>query len=361
MELDLNLDLPYGTLELPGISGQLRTTPGDFIVEEIPLYEASGVGQHLYVNITKEKLTTREVQRGLAEAFSLPYKAIGFAGMKDKFARTTQTFSLLVGHVHDEFLHAAPARITEQMPVLVNWVRLHGNKLKKGHLLGNRFTITITQAAVPGEQALARAVAIAASLRSSGLPNFYGPQRLGQNGANVRRGWEILHSDTWMSNRWLRNLLLASVQSYLCNRYLALRHQRGLFATVLNGDIAKKYETGGLFIVKEQQAEQVRYEQQEISFTAPIYGPKMWQAEAEAHELEQEILAVHGIEMASLSKAKLMGSRRLGRVLLNDLSVALTEAGLVVQFSLPKGAFATTVLREFMKIDDNMLAQTPEE
>ena len=355
VELDLNL--PYSTEGLPGVGGQLRAAPDTFIVEEIPLYEASGAGQHLYVNVTKEELTTREVQRGLAEAFDLPYRAVGFAGMKDKYARATQTFSLLVGHVDESFLEAAPDRIGAKTPVTVNWVRLHRNKIKKGHLLGNRFTITITQPSVDGEIAMARAEAIAEQLRGCGLPNFYGPQRLGQNGSNVRRGWELLRGEKRIANRWLRSLLLASVQSYLCNRYLALRQQEGWFARLLTGDIAKKHDTGGLFVVADQAAEQSRYVQKEISFTAPIYGPKMWEAEAEAGELEQGVLAESGLDIASLARAKMMGTRRLGRILLNDLSVTRKGTDIVVAFSLPKGAFATTVLREFMKVPDDQLAQ----
>lgn len=372
--MEFDFELPYITQDLPGIGGQLRATPEDFVVEEIPLYEASGVGQHLYVNITKEKLTTRDVQRGLADAFGLPYKAVGFAGMKDKFARTTQTFSLLVGHVDDAFLQAAPGRIAAKTPVTVNWVRLHRNKLKKGHLLGNRFTISVSKPALSGEDALGAAQKIATHLRETGLPNFYGPQRLGQNGANVRRGLQILHGEKRQSNRWLRSLLLASVQSYLCNRYLARRQQRGQFSQILTGDIAKKYDTGGLFVVEDQPTDQQRYQQKEISFTAPIYGPKMWQAEAESGQLEAEILHESGLEMDALARAKLMGTRRLGRILLGDLTVrpsatggsdvansGIANSGIVVQFSLPKGAFATTVLRELMKVDDDLLAQAPDE
>ena len=355
VELDLNL--PYSTEGLPGVGGQLRAAPDTFIVEEIPLYEASGAGQHLYVNVTKEELTTREVQRGLAEAFDLPYRAVGFAGMKDKYARATQTFSLLVGHVDESFLEAAPDRIGAKTPVTVNWVRLHRNKIKKGHLLGNCFTITITQPSVDDEIAMARAEAIAEQLQGCGLPNFYGPQRLGQNGGNVRRGWELLRGEKRMANRWLRSLLLASVQSYMCNRYLALRQQQGGFARLLTGDIAKKHDTGGLFVVADQTAEQSRFERKEISFTAPIYGPKMWEAEAESGELEQAILAESGLDLASLARAKMMGTRRLGRILLNDLSVSRKGTDIVVAFSLPKGAFATTVLREFMKVPNDQLAQ----
>ena len=357
-DVELDLRLPYCTEGLPGLGGQLRSAPDAFVVEEIPLYEASGEGQHLYVNITKEELTSREVQQGLAEAFDLPYRAVGFAGMKDKHARATQTFSLLVGHVDDEFLKAAPARIGEKAPVTVNWVRLHRNKLKKGHLLGNRFTITVTRPSVDGEEAMARATAIAEKVRNSGLPNYYGPQRLGQNGANVRRGWELLQGNKRMANRWLRSLLLASVQSYLCNRYLALRQQKDSFTTLLTGDIAKKHDTGGLFVVADQAAEQGRFERKEISFTAPIYGPKMWEAEAEAGALELEIWTESGLDMGALARAKKMGTRRLGRILLNDLSVRQKGKDIVVAFSLPKGAFATTVLREFMKVSDDLLAQT---
>jgi len=178
VELDLNL--PYSTEGLPGVGGQLRAAPDTFVVEEIPLYEASGTGQHLYVNITKEALTSREVQRGLAEAFDLPYRAVGFAGMKDKHARATQTFSLLVGHVDEKFVRAAPERISAKTPVTVNWVRLHRNKLKKGHLLGNRFTITVTRPSVDGELAMERAAAIAEWLRGRGLPNYYGRNAWGK-------------------------------------------------------------------------------------------------------------------------------------------------------------------------------------
>jgi tRNA pseudouridine13 synthase len=359
--VDLNLELPYSTGEMPGLGGQLRAAPEAFIVEEIPLYEASGNGQHLYVNVTKENLTTREVARSLAETFDLPNGAVGFAGMKDKFARTTQTFSLLVGHVDEAFVREAPSRISGKSPVAVNWARLHRNKLKKGHLLGNRFTITVADLSVEGEQAKKWANAIADQVRGRGLPNFYGPQRLGQNGANVRRGWELLQGEKRMSNRWLRSLLLASVQSYLCNRYLALRQEQGCFTRLMAGDIAKKHDTGGLFVVENQAEEQSRFDEKEISFTAPIYGPKMWNAEAEAGELEQAVLEGSGLELDVFAKAKMMGTRRLGRILVEDLSVKWEGNRSVVSFSLPKGAFATTVLREFMKVPDDLLAQAADD
>lgn len=355
----LVFDLPYISAALPGIGGQLRATPDHFIVEEVPLYHPSGEGQHLYVNLTKEALTTRDVQEKLADLFKLPNGAIGFAGMKDKYARTTQTFSLNVGHVDEGFVQDAFERAQVHLPVTVNWVKLHRNKLKLGHLLGNKFVVTITDLAGEGAAVQQQAEAIATVIRNRGLPNYYGPQRLGTHGSNVRRGLELILGHKQIRNRWVSNLLKASVQSYLCNRYLARRFDADYFDSLMVGDVAKKYDTGGLFEVEDLAAEQPRYEQKAISFTAPMYGPKMWAAQGPAGEFEAAVLHDEGLTIEQLGKARLNGTRRMGRLLLDDLVVEPVEIGLRLSFSLPKGAFATTVLREFMKVADDELATLP--
>ncbi len=349
LDSDLELKLPYVTGDLPGIGGALRATPDHFVVEELPLYLPQGEGQHLYVRLTKVGLTTKEVQARLAQIFGVGRDAVGFAGMKDKVARTTQTFSINVGFVDDRFVADAPARIQDQLPVEVHWCQLHRNKLKPGHLLGNRFRITVTDLALPADEVLRRAEAIAQRLRRPGVPNFFGPQRFGPGGANVRQGLEILLGRRTKQDRWLRRFLISSYQSYLCNRYLARRLERGAFHRLLAGDVAKKYDTGGMFQVEDLAAEQARYEAQEISFTAPIYGPKMWPATDGAGALEQEILDEAAITLEHLRRARVEGTRRLGRLLVPDLQLSIQEDGLMVEFALPKGAFATTVLREFMK------------
>ncbi|MCB0115655.1 MAG: tRNA pseudouridine(13) synthase TruD [Caldilineaceae bacterium] len=359
LDRELKLSLPYISADLPGVGGQLRASPDHFVVEEVPLYEPIGEGQHLYVNLTKQEMTTRDVQKKLASIFNLPNGEVGFAGMKDKYARTTQTFSLNVGHVDSAFVDAAAVRIEEALPVTVHWVNLHRNKLKAGHLLGNRFSIRVTEMDLPVDEAFQRAQTIVAQIQARGLPNFYGPQRLGQQGSNVLRGFELIVGQRKMKDRWLRDLLRASVQSYMCNRYLAERVERGLFDQVILGDVAKKYDTGGLFEVTDVDAEQPRYERKEISFTAPIYGPKMWITTGDAGALEEAVLAESGVTLDDLHKAHLTGTRRMGRLIFADLQVQPHETGLNVRFFLPKGAFATTVLREIMKVDDNALASIP--
>jgi len=360
-DVDLDFSLPYLTVGLPGVGGVLRATAEDFVVEEVGLYDAAGDGQHLYVNLTKSGLTTKDVQLRLARLFGLDRESVGFAGMKDKYAQTTQTFSLSVGHRPAGFAEEAAQRIAAELPVTVNWAQFHRNKLRLGHLLGNRFRIRITQLAVPPATALERGQTIAAEIVQRGLPNYFGVQRMGHNGSNVRRGLDVLTGERQKLDKWLRRFLISSYQSYLCNRYLVRRLEAGAFDRLLAGDVAKKYATGGMFDVVDLDAEQPRYTAQEISFTAPLFGPKMWAAQAEAGELETSVLAASPATMEDLTRAHVEGTRRLGRLLVPDLSVTLDGDALVASFMLTKGAFATVVMREFMKVDDDNLSVVEED
>ena len=345
--MDSSLWLPYVTKDLPGISGQIRSRPEHFVVEEMPVFEPTGEGSHLFVNVTREGHTTRGLSRRLASLFGLGMKDIGYAGLKDKGSRSTQTFSIPLDDI-DEDITGISDLIKEHLPVTVNWARPHRRKLRAGQLLGNRFTITVTGLDIPLEEAFHRAEAIAGSLRDSGLPNYYGPQRVGEEGENLRRGYEIIKGRRSLSDRWLRRFLVSSYLSHLCNRYLTHRLESGAFESLLIGDIAKKYDTGGMFVVEDFDKEQVRYEAKEISFTAPIYGPRMWEAEGPSGVLERAIFDGAGISLEELKRLGVRGSRRLGRIL-PDLDVCPVSDGLVLKFTLPKGAYATTVLREIMK------------
>lgn len=345
------MDLPCLTQDLPGVGGRIREKNEYFIVEEVPLYETSGEGDHLYVNLTREGMTTRDIQKKLAEIFDVDLERVGCAGMKDKNARATQTFSIEIGKTESESLEDVEEKITENLPVTVNWLRMHTNKLRAGHLLGNRFTIKIT--GIEGELivALEKARAIADRIMERGLPNFYGPQRFGLNGENVSKGFNIIQGNYNEEDKWLRRLLISSYQSYLCNQYMVKRIESGFFDKILKGDIAKKYDTGGLFMVEDLAAEQSRYENKEISFTAPIYGSKMMQARGPSGEMEAGVLKEAEMSMEQLSNSGANGTRRLGRVLVSDLELKGIEDGLEVKFFLPKGAFATILLREIMKKD----------
>lgn len=333
------LPLPFVTGHLPGIGGSIKLAPEHFIVEEVPLYEAEGSGPHVYINLTRAGWTTRDVAIQLGQCFDVAVRDIGYAGLKDRQALTTQTFS-----VPGIDPAAAAARIMDRLPFQVNWVRAHRNKLRPGHLLGNRFTIFVAD---PVADARPRAEAIARALLDQGLPNFYGPQRFGRTGDNAVQGYQVLLG-RGPRQRWLRDLLVSAFQAAVFNLYLVRRLEAGLFFSLLQGDVAKKHATGGLFIVEDPAREQPRFAAREISHTGPMVGTKMMAASGPAGELEADVLAEIEVSPATYKKAGVMGSRRLGRLLIADLEMS-SQPGLWLRFQLPKGAYATNVLREFMK------------
>jgi tRNA pseudouridine13 synthase len=334
--------IPFITAGLPGCGGQIKAQPDHFIVEEVPLYEASGEGPHLYVCLTREGWTTRQVVEALARLLELRPRDIGYAGLKDRHARCTQVFSL------PSLAPSAARRIESELPFRVLWVRHHRNKLKPGHLLGNRFQITISDLDVSAAEAHTRAGHIAAALAQRGLPNFFGPQRFGNDGANVNRGHDVLIGG-WERDKWLRRLVISAYQSYLFNRYLARRMALGWFDHLVAGDVAKKTDTGGMFNVQDPAVEQSRYARGEITFTGPMYGTKMWAAGAAAGELETAILAEAGLTLENFAQARVEGTRRPGRLALPTIDYSSGDDGLHLAFFLPKGSYATIVVREFTK------------
>jgi tRNA pseudouridine13 synthase len=344
MTMFMNADeLPYLTDDLPGVSGEIKVEPAHFVVEELPLYEPSGQGQHVYVRLTREGWTTRALENEMARLFGLRDVDVGCAGRKDKHARTTQTFSLNLPNVDEA---EVARRIEENLPVELEWVERHRNKIRAGHLLGNRFRIVVLG---PDADALPRAEAIVQALQERGLPNFYGPQRFGREGDNAERGREVLLTGRGPRQRWLRRLLLRAYQSALFNTWLVARIRRGWFQRLLVGDVAKKRDTGGLFEVEDADAEQPRFDRDEITYTGPIYGSRMWWAAGDSGDLEHSVLDEATVTEEMLDRERLSGSRRRARLALEDLDVEYHPDGLLFTFSLPKGSYATTLLREVMK------------
>jgi tRNA pseudouridine13 synthase len=238
----------------------------------------------------------------------------------------------------------------------VSWAKLHRNKLRPGHLVGNRFRILVRDPVawsrdnVDGDPAiLDRASAIAQALADRGVPNFFGSQRFGLTGDNAERGRRILVEGDRVGS-WQRRFFLSAYQSALFNLWLTERMRRGWYPRLLEGDIAKKTDTGGLFLVEDIDAEEPRWRQREIVYTGPIYGSKMRWPEAEPGQMERNVLAGQGVTDALLDAVRLAGSRRRGVVFLDDLQIEPAADGLWFAFALPKGSYATTVLREFMKV-----------
>lgn len=326
-----------------GTGGTLRGEAQDFRVEEVPAYPFAGEGAHLYLQVEKTGHTTAHVVRELCAQLGVRDRDVGVAGLKDRHAVTTQWLSI-------------PDRYEERLGTFaLDGVRIltttrHGNKLGMGHLRGNRFVVRVRGAAgtAPG------AAATLADLAARGVPNYFGPQRFGLGGLNAEEGLRVLRGESRLRDPRVRRFLTSSVQSAVFNAFVSLRLERGVFAAVLSGDMAKKHATGGVFLVEDAAAESLRAQAGEISATGTLFGRKVRPLTLDAGALEAEALATFGLSPAAFSSR--LGDRRLTRVFPEETGITATEDGYVATFTLPKGSFATSVLREIMKSDVDFTA-----
>ncbi|MCL4296589.1 MAG: tRNA pseudouridine(13) synthase TruD [Anaerolineae bacterium] len=398
------MNLPYLTTDLPGIGGQLKTEPEDFFVEEIPLYSPAGQGQHVYVEIEKRGLSTYVAIKMIARALNISPGDIGHAGLKDAQAVTRQTLSI------DRVTPEAVA--TLNIPhIKILRVNRHYNKLKIGHLAGNRFVIRVRQVA---PEVLPRAEAIVATLVQKGVPNFFGEQRFGHRENTHLLGETLVRRDEaefvaqylgrpqpheaphiqaarqlidegrwnealahWPSNlpderrvlaailkagglseaafdaleAKLKSFFVSAFQSQLFNELLVSRLDT--LDRLENGDVAYIHGRGAAFVVVDAAVEQPRADRFEISPSGPLFGPKTLMAEGEPGQRERAVLAAKGLTLEDFKVPglKLEGARRPFRINLKQAKIEWDE-GLLISFELQPGAYATTVMAEIMKNND---------
>jgi tRNA pseudouridine13 synthase len=330
--------------DLPATGGRIKVEPEDFLVEEIPSYEPSGTGEHLYLWVEKRDLTGDEAIRRLSLAFDVPRGRIGAAGTKDRRAVTRQWLS-----VETPISPAALPDPGEGLSILE--ASRHTNRLRTGHLRGNRFRVRIREASDP-----AAARPVVDRIAALGLPNFFGPQRFGREGETARWGLSLLTAGKVpgrvFRNRSLRRLALSAGQAVLYNDYLSRRIADGLYRKVLPGDVLKKTQTGGLFSAEPDSVatEQSRLDAGEVVHAGPIFGRKTFPAHHEAEKREREVLESHGVGQDVFKKhgKLLQGTRRPDIVYPDGLELTTDGDDLVLSFTLPSGSYATVLLAEVM-------------
>jgi tRNA pseudouridine13 synthase len=395
--------LPFLTRDYPGIGGRLKTELDDFIVEEIPLYQPCGDGRHCYAFVEKRGLSTYQLVSALARALDVLPEAVGYAGLKDGRAVTRQLISI-------DGVEPARVQTLGLAGIRVLWVSRHRNKLKLGHLAGNRFSIRVRGIDQDAREA---AAAVLAELGRRGVPNYYGEQRFGQRQnthllgrallqgdgsgfvreylgrpqpgeradlraaraaveagdyAGALAGWPPgLREERWLLaalvkrqgdtsqvvstlDKKLRRLFATAYQSHLFNRLLAQRIDT--LDRLELGDVAFIHASGAAFVVQDPAVEQPRADRFEISPSGPLFGPKVLLGEGQPGQRERAALAESGLSLADfrLPGVRLDGARRPFRVPLTEVEVGWDD-GLVLQFCLPPGSYATEVLREVMKHD----------
>lgn len=340
--------LPYLTADLPGIGGTLKQSPADFEVEEIPAYEPAGAGEHLFVWIEKRGRSAAELADHVARTLGLKLQQVGTAGLKDRQAITRQYVCVPAA------CEEAVERLNcEGFEVLA--ARRHTNKLKTGHLRGNRFSILVRDVADEAEE---RAKVIAERIERSGFPNYFGPQRFGNAGETLALGFDLLKRRQSRrlparQRKWLTRLALSAAQSHLFNRALTNRLAEDRLQQVIIGDVMQVVASGGCFVVDDVEREQPRFDVWETVVTGPIFGPKMKRPTGRVAEQEARVLQEHeltGEEFREFGKLTL-GTRRPYLIRPSEFSVMRENDGMRFCFTLPSGVYATTLLREFMKID----------
>jgi len=341
---------PRLTGDLPGIGGRLRARPEDFRVTEIPAYDADGgPDRHLLFRLTKRGIATQTALRELARHCGLPRAAFGVAGLKDRDAVTVQTVSAPV--------EAAAALATFSHPDLrVEEPRPHSQKLRRGHLRGNRFEVVVRGPDGGPEEARARVEAKSRALvDAGGLPNHFGGQRLGHGLVNVDRGLAVLGRGRAQRRD---QFVLSALQSALFNLHLQRRQREGTLRRVLAGDLLRKRDTGGMFPSEDPPTDQARLDAGELEITGPMFGGRMRRPPpgSPADDLEAGTLAEMGIPREAweaMGKAA-PGTRRTLQVDAVPRPEVVGDddglgPGLLLRFALPAGSFATVLCSELQE------------
>ncbi|SFV90445.1 tRNA pseudouridine 13 synthase [hydrothermal vent metagenome] len=330
-------------------------SPRDFTVEEIPLYAFSGEGEHLVLKVRKKEMTTWEMLDAISNHLGIRRRDIGYAGLKDKHAMTIQYISL-------------PAKLQERLEsfahekIKILEMTRHNNKIRVGHLKGNRFEIRLKK--VLGVQK-DKLDSVLKWIKTNGVPNYFGNQRFGTNGNNWEDGKKLLDGTLKMRDRKTREFLMGSYQSYLFNQWLAKRMEINLllqefgeaeteklmqlpqgtlkgtktqpnFYKLLEGELMMHYPYGKLFAAEDTADEAARFATKDTAPTGLIPGTKTRRAEGSAGIIEQMFD----------EPIKLYGARRYAWVQVTDISKRYVEekAHYELGFTLPKGSYATNVL-----------------
>lgn len=341
---DYPLDWAYAYGE-PGCHGTIRSTPEEFQVDEVLGYQPDGEGNHALLHLRKRNTNTEWLARQLAQFASVEPKEVGYAGLKDRHAVTTQYFSVnLSGRAEPDWsaLNSDDVQILE--------VARHGRKLRRGGLRENRFVITLRD--LHGDcgalqQRLQR-------ISEEGVPNYFGEQRFGRDGNNLRLADGLFSGVVNERDRHRRGLYLSAARSWLFNCVLSERVAAGNWQQALPGEaLLQPYSrsTLTLRVINDEIRERIRKGMLQPS--APLWGKGVSTAQGAAAELEKRTLAEEGLFRHGLEAAGMEQERRALRLLPRQLQWQwLEDRGVRLSFSLPAGGYATAVLRELVQLRD---------
>lgn len=326
----------------PALTGRLRATPEDFVVEEQLGYGPSGDGEHVFLRIRKRGRNTHDLARAIARLAGVPQVAVGYAGLKDRNAVTTQHFTVqLPGRESPDW------SALEDDSVEILDVARHHRKIRRGGLRGNRFRLRVS--AVKGDRA--QAERILGMVRERGVPNYFGAQRFGRQGSNLVRAGELLAGRGRRPNREQRGILLSAARSQLFNEVLAARVAAASWNRAIDGDVLLLAGSQRQFAFDPDDAtlpERVRT--LDVHPSGPLCGraSRALVPTADALQLEQAALVDWQDWIDGLARLGLDADRRALRLVVDDLQWQWHGDALEIAFGLTAGAYATAVVRELV-------------
>ncbi|MDB6164787.1 MAG: truD [Xanthomonadaceae bacterium] len=328
------------------LSARMRASPDDFRVEEVDSFPATGSGEHLLLTIEKRQANTAHVAAKLAQWAGIPAMGVSYAGLKDRHAVTRQRFS-----VHLPKRVAPDLALLESPEIRIVQSEWHSRKLPRGALAGNRFEIMLRDVEGDADQVEMRL----RTIREHGVPNYFGEQRFGRFGDNVANALKMFAGRR--VGRDQRTLLLSAARSELFNRVLSARVSAGNWNRGLPGEVWMLDGSRSVFGPEAWSEElAARLASFDIHPTAPLWGRGSLRTCDDALALEASVLGEPAaLELcAGLEAAGLTQERRATRMWVPDLQWQLDGSSLRLSFSLPPGAYATTLLAELGAVSDRL-------
>ena len=331
----------------------------DFVVTEIPLYEFSGEGEHLVLKIRKKDLATWDAIEILAKFLNCSSRDFGYAGLKDKNAMTVQSIS-----VHRKYEEKLKSFQHENLKILET--TYHNNKIKVGHLKGNKFFIRLKRVGAIEKRKIEEALGL---IVTNGIPNYFGFQRFGIDGDNYKKGKDIIDGKLKEKRRNLKQMYINAYQSYLFNSWLSkrieisklieafepkeiyqrlnlpldvvkqMKKQKHPFK-LITGDLLSHYPFGKIFTIEDLDEESQKFNDRDRVPTGLLSGKRVKNSVDLAYEIEKEFEAHTGED----------GVRRFAWIFPEDISSNYKEDKnwMELQFYLPKGSYATEVIAEII-------------
>jgi tRNA pseudouridine13 synthase len=326
----------------PKSTGQLRSKMSDFKVFERLPFEPCGEGEHLFVHIRKTGANTIVVARELAKYFKVKEGLVSYAGMKDRFAVTEQWFGI---HLPGKAIYDLSDLTIEGVEVLS--IKRHNKKLRIGALSGNSFELVLRNV-TNSDEVLRRWVAVS----QFGVPNYFGEQRFGINGGNLERAMELFQGKK-VKDKKKRGMYLSAARSEIFNQIISKRIKQNQFESLTVGDVFMLRGTQSVFLADyiDEKINQ-RFQEKDIDLTASLWGAGELMSQGESQILEKAVADDHSELCEGLAKFGLKQERRRIRLSLTEGKIKSEDDTITLNFFLPSGCYATTILRELISYQD---------